>query len=259
MTAESIAADLRNAHATRTAIAPLHATLNPSDETLAYTIQSINTQHWISQGRRLVGRKIGLTAKSVQQQIGVNQPDFGALFADMAYGDDEEIPLTRFIQPKIESEVALVLRRDITMEKPTLANVLSAIDYVLPALEIVDSRIVDWKIKFLDTVADNASSGAFVLGGRPTRIDAVDLRDVRMRLCCDGIEASTGSGAACLGHPLNAAVWLAAKMVQMGVPLSAGDIILTGALAPMSVVRAGNAFEAQLSGLGSVRARFSRD
>ena len=259
MTAESIAADLRNAHATRTAIAPLHATLNPSDETLAYTIQSINTRHWISQGRRLVGRKIGLTAKSVQRQIGVNQPDFGALFADMAYGDDEEIPLTRFIQPKIESEVALVLRRDITMEKPTVANVLSAIDYVLPALEIVDSRIVDWKIKFLDTVADNASSGAFVLGGRPTRIDAVDLRDVRMRLCCDGIEASTGSGAACLGHPLNAAVWLAAKMVQMGVPLSAGDIILTGALAPMSVVRAGNAFEAQLSGLGSVRARFSRD
>lgn len=225
----------------------------------AYAVQELLTRAAELQGRRIVGRKVGLTSAAVQKQLGVDQPDFGMLFDDMAYGDDNEVPLSRLIQPKVEAEIAFVLERDLDAERPSLGNVLNAIGYALPAIEIVDSRVRDWKIGIHDTIADNASSGLFVLGGTPKKIDAFDLRLCGMSLEKSGEPVSLGCGAACLGNPLNAVVWLARTAALTGRPLRAGDIVLSGALGPMAPVQAGDVFEARISGLGRVAAAFSRE
>ena len=252
-----LAQRLRTAQSTGVPMAPIRERVGAADVDEAYAIQDLNTQHAIASGRRLTGRKIGLTSLAVQKQLGVAQPDFGMLFADMQVGEGEPIAVQRLQQPKIEAEIALVLGHDLLADELTMVDVLRAIEYVLPALEIVGSRIQNWDIGIVDTVADNASAGLFVLGGPARAAAGLDMKGAGMVMTRNGETASRGSGAACLGHPLNAAVWLAREMVKRRRPLRAGDIVLTGALGPMVAVKPGDTFVATIDGLGTVEAHFS--
>lgn len=195
-------------------------------------------------------------AYKVQQQLGVNQPDFGTLLDSMEISDGETIAWPRLMQAKCEAEVALVLEHDLDREQIVLSDLLAATAYVLPAIEVVGSRIADWNISILDTIADNASAGLYVLGQRPVKLGELDLRLAGMVMERRGEPVSFGVGAACLGHPLNAALWLARTLVEAGTPLRAGDVVLSGALGPMVSVAPGDVFEARIQGLGSVRACF---
>ncbi|RVT43208.1 2-keto-4-pentenoate hydratase [Sphingobium algorifonticola] len=241
------------------AIDPLRDGLDPTDAAGAYAVQSINTQFWQASGRRIVGRKIGLTAQAVQAQLGVAQPDFGTLFADMAIPHGSVLATGKTLQPKAEAEVALVLARDIDDPQATPQTVAAATDHAIAAIEIVDSRIADWKISFADTVADNGSSAFFVLGNDRKSLGGLDLYTCGMVLEVDGVLASLGAGAACLGHPLNAAAWLARTLSALGEPLRAGDILLTGALGPMVSLTPGTRIEAKIGGLGSAQFHYGEN
>jgi len=254
---QSLSSRLRDAGETGTATHPIRTAIPDGDVASAYAIQQANTDHWLKAGRRLTRRKIGLTSKSVQKQLGVDAPDFGMLFADMELAPDEEIAAGRVLQPKVEAEVAVVLERDLKGEQITLSQLMSAVAYVLPAVEIVGSRIRDWDIRLLDTIADNASSGLYALGTSPKKLSDVDLRTCGMLMERKGEVVSLGVGAACLGHPLNAALWLASKMAEVGRPLLAGDVIMTGALGPMVAVAPGDVIDTTIAGLGAVRTAFS--
>ncbi|MCU4347720.1 fumarylacetoacetate hydrolase family protein [Acinetobacter lactucae] len=222
----------------------------------AYAVQEINTQLALEQGRRLTGRKIGLTSLAVQQQLGVDSPDFGMLFADMQFTNDVTIDCKKLIQPKVEGEIAFVLKEDLLRVDTTSAELIQAIDYILPALEIVDSAIENWKITLVDTVADNASSGLYVLGNTPVSLAALDLSLEGMILEKNGEHASIGVGAACLGSPLQSCLWLVRKMAEYGRPLKKGDVVLTGALGPMVKVEAGDHIRLRLTRIGEVGCSF---
>lgn len=209
-------------------------------------------------GRERVGRKVGLTSAVVQRQMGVDTPDFGVLFADMAYGDSETVPFAGLLQPRIEAEVAFVLGADLPARTVTAIDVLRAVDFVVPAIEVCDSRIADWDISIFDTVADNASAGVFVTGSAPRSLrDLDDLRDMEMVLTTGDTVVSSGRGCACLGHPVNAVVWLANQVAARGEPLCTGELVLSGSLGALVPAEPGAAYEARIEGLGSVRAVFS--
>lgn len=252
------AAVLREAYRSGVPCPPLRETLlRPGDVAVAYEVQRAQLREWVAAGRRPVGAKVGLTNAAVQRQLGVDQPDFGVLLADMAVPDGAEVAPGSLLQPRVEAEVAFVLAADLPYAQPTTVDVIRAVDHLLPAIEIVDSRVAGWDISIVDTVADNASSGMFVVGTRPVRLADVDLRVCGMVLEEAGEQVSVGAGAACLGNPLHALAWLAGTLARAGSPLRAGDVVLSGALGPMVPVRPGAAYEARISGLGSVRVCFA--
>jgi 2-keto-4-pentenoate hydratase len=244
-----VAARLRAAYAAG-AVPPLRDALDPTDADSAYAVQALNTSYWVAEGRRIVGRKVGLTAKAVQQQLGVDQPDFGVLFADMEIADGGILLASKVLQPKAEAEVAFILAADLPGEV-TREIVAASIETVVAAIEIVDSRIADWKITFADTVADNGSSAFYVLGAERKKLAGLDLWTCGMALEVNGQVASLGAGVACLGHPLNAVTWLARTLAARGEPLRAGDVVLSGALGPMVAIKPGNHVRATIGGLGA--------
>ena len=247
------AEQLRHAAETGIAMAPVRDIVKTAtDIDVGYAVQEINTQAGIAAGRRVSGRKIGITAKAVMEQVGVDQPDYGTLFVDMEYGDGVPIETGRLMQPRAEAEVALVMEHDLDKGEHSFADIINATAYALPSIEIVDSRIADWDIRIVDTVADNASCGLYVIGGRPVPLSALDLRTVPMRMDIDGETVATGEGSACLGHPLHSARWLADVMCERGTPLRAGDVLMTGSLGPMKAIAPGNAVVADFGPLGTV-------
>ena len=254
---ETAARRLRDAYSSG-AVPPLRDLLEPVDIDGAYAVQAINTQFWVSQGRRIVGRKAGLTAKAVQTQLGVDQPDFGVLFDDMAIADGGTLDPARTLQPKAEAEIALVLGASLTSADTTAEQVAQAVKSVHAAIEIVDSRIADWKIAFADTVADNGSSAFYVLAEHGKPLAGLDLYTAGMVMEINGQIVSLGAGAAALGHPLNAAAWLASTLAQRGEPLQAGDILLTGALGPMVTMKQGDHVRAIIGGIGEASFTYGR-
>lgn len=247
---------LRTARAEGRTIPQISVTHGVQGLDAAYAVAEINTRARVSAGARVIGKKVGLTSVAVQKQLGVDQPDFGVLFDGMEYLSGDSVPMSRLIQPKAEAEVAFVVGRDLPAgAMPSYSEFLSCLAYALPALEIVDSAITDWKLTLVDTVADNASCGVFVLGDQPVAIGDVSLGEVGMQLQQNGKLVSVGTGAACLGHPLRAAYWLARTMTARGEGLKAGEIILSGALGPMVVIQAGDLIEARMGALGAVSCR----
>ncbi|WP_205879380.1 2-keto-4-pentenoate hydratase [Leucobacter triazinivorans] len=257
MSIEQAAERLRRAWATRTPCDPIRSLISEGGIEAAYEVQQRLSDDRIARGGQIVGRKIGLTSRAVQQQLGVDQPDFGSIFADTVHHDGEPIPLGGFLQPKIEAEIAFVLGSCIEQPTPTVADVLRATEFVLPAIEIVDSRVRDWDITILDTIADNASCGAVVLGTVPRRLEGLDLPGLGMSLEHRGQVVSTGSGRACLGSPAIAVTWLARELRRRKTPLCAGEIVLSGALGPMVPVTGPGAYRADFGELGDLTAVFT--
>ncbi|AHD21975.1 MULTISPECIES: 2-keto-4-pentenoate hydratase [Rhodococcus] len=238
---------------------PVRDLLGETDIDLAYAVQQQLTDRRLAEGARIVGRKIGLTSPAVQQQLGVDRPDFGVLFEDMDVTALDEVPSERLLQPKAEAEIAFVLSADLDSDDLDLATVRAAVGHAVAALEIVDSRVAGWDIKITDTVADNASSGLYVLGSQTLTLDEFEPIDATMRMYVDDELVSEGNGAACLGDPLNALLWLARTAREFGQPLRAGQVVLSGALGPMVPAPPGVTVRAEISSLGTVTARFSSE
>ncbi|WP_433503188.1 2-keto-4-pentenoate hydratase [Pseudonocardia halophobica] len=255
---EQAADRLLNAARTRTPCVPVRDVLPDGSAETAYAVQNILTANSLAAGRRIVGRKVGLTSPAVQQQLGVDQPDFGVLYADMEVPDGGVADSSLLLQPKVEAEIAFVLSADLDSQDIDDAAVRAATEYVVPALEIVDSRIAGWDITFADTVADNASSAMYVLGSAHSSLDGLDLTAVRMTLLDgEGETVSSGTGAACLGDPVSAVLWLARTCRDLGSPLRAGEVVLSGALGPMVPAAPDGVYSATLSALGTVSVAFS--
>jgi 2-keto-4-pentenoate hydratase len=257
MNVNEFALRLRKAQEERKLIDPIRYEIGVEDIELAYQIQEINIQHRVKNGAELVGKKIGLTSTAVQKQLGVDQPDFGVLLNTMEVLNGQSIDTSEILQPKVEAEYAVVLGDDLDRENLTILDVISAIDYVLPAIEIVGSRIANWDIKITDTIADNASASHYVLGHRPKTIDELDIIGGEVNLFKNGQMESSGTGGDCLGSPLNAILWLARKMVEMDCPLQEGELIFTGAIGKMVNVQPGDYIEAHFESLGNVTVSFT--
>ena len=222
----------------------------------AYRIQQRLNARRVAAGETLIGKKIGVTSKAVMNMLGVFQPDFGMLTSGMVYNEGQAIPASSLIQPKAEGEIAFILKRDLIGPGVSAADVIAATEGVMACFEIVDSRIRDWQIKIQDTVADNASCGVFVLGDRVVPPFDVDLNTCGMVLEKNGEVVATGAGAAALGAPANAVAWLANTLGALGMALKAGEVILSGSLAIMVPVKAGDSLRVSIGGIGSCSVRF---
>jgi 2-keto-4-pentenoate hydratase len=248
---------LATAAADRVPIEPLtttHPELTVQD---AYAIQAAGIERRLGEGRVVRGRKAGLTSAAMQAQLGVDEPDFGTLLDDMLVEDGEEIAVDQLIQPRAEAEIGFVLERDLEGPGLSATDVLRAAAGVVACIEVIDSRIADWKIGLVDTVADNASSALAVASGRLVPVAGLDLRLVGMAFYRNGELVETGAGAAVLGNPARCVAWLANKLSEFGERLHAGELILAGALHKSVAVEPGDVFRAELNHLGTVTTRFS--
>lgn len=254
---ETAAQRLREASESGIPCAPIRDLIGETDIASAYAVQEINTNLRLAEGARIIGKKIGLTNAAIQSHFGIDQPDYGMLWHDMEVENGGELSVSQIIQPKTEAEIAFVLGKDLDMDKITSIDVMNAIDYALPSLELVGSRVSNWDIKITDTIADNASASHWVVGHTPTKISDFDMIKCQMTMSKNGQVVSEGTGANCLGSPINATVWLAQMMRSVGQPLKAGDLILTGALGPFIDIAAGDHFVASIEGLGEVSVTFS--
>lgn len=253
---QRFATKLAEAEISRVGIEPI--TYTDPDITIneAYHIQLENIKNKVNEGSKIVGKKIGLTSVAVQKLLGVNEPDYGHLLDTMVIENGGTISCENMIHPKVEGEIAFILKHDLKGPNVTVLDVLQATDYVVPSLEIVDSRIQDWKINLQDTVADNASSGFYVLGGKPTKIADINLELIGMAMYQNGEVVNTGVGAAALGDPAACVAWLANRLAEYDIPLKAGEVILSGALSGMVVAKPGDTFTARFAHLGQVSITF---
>ncbi len=253
---EEFANQLATAEETRIGIAPLSETDATLTVNEAYAIQLENINRKVEEGQRIVGKKIGLTSKAMQTLLGVNEPDYGHLLDSMVVENGGRVNIEKVLQPRVEAEIAFVLKHDLQGPNVTTLDVLQATDYIVPALEIVDSRVQDWKIKLTDTVADNASSGFYVLGGKPTKVTDIDLELVGMVFSKNGEIVNTGVGAAALGNPAYCVAWLANRLADFDITLKAGEVILSGALSAAVNAEKGDFFTARFAHLGQVSVQF---
>lgn len=251
-----IAKALADAYVSKLAVAPPIAA-NPGltiDD--AYAIQLHQIDARCRAGAVIKGYKVGLTSKAMQDQLGVNQPDFGHLTNDMFHLERTPIKAADYLQPKVEPEIAFVLGKELAGPGVNVAEAMRAVDFVVPSLELIDSRVKDWKITIIDTIADNASSAGVILGSKPTLLRKVDLTSVACNMTIDSQPVGSGVGSAVLGSPINALVWLANTLGAYGISFKPGDVILPGSITASQPVRAGSVVQAEFSGLGSVTAVF---
>lgn len=233
-------------------IDPVREIVGEGNVDAAYAVQELLMARREADGLTRIGRKVGLTNPAVQKQLGVDQPDFGVLLSDMDVTHVDAVDTTRLIAPRIEAEIAFVMARDV--EAVDRVSVMAAVESARAAFEIVDSRVRDWHISIVDTIADNASSALFVLGEKALPLDEIDPVQIPMTLTADGEVVSRGSGAACMGDPVSALVWVAETAARVGRPLRAGEVVLSGALGPMVPFTAGTTYTADLGVLGTVTA-----
>lgn len=247
---------LAEAEQMKVPIAPIKSTHPQFSVDEAYAVQLENIKKRVEQGQEIVGKKIGLTSKVVQEMLGVSEPDYGHLLSDVVVENRATVDISKLLQPKIEGEIAFVLKQDLVGPNITAQDVITATDYVVLALEIVDSRIENWKITLQDTVADNASASLFVLGNEKTTLDNLYLLSIHMELYKNDEKLNEGTGAAALGNPATCVAWLANKLSDYGITLKAGEVILSGALSGMVVVEKSDSFTAKFDCLGDVCVRF---
>lgn len=253
---EEFAKLLAEAESTRVGISPLTSIDSELKVKEAYYVQLENIKKKVEQGQKIIGKKIGLTSLAMQNLLGVDEPDYGHLLDSMVVENGGFISFDKVIQPKVEAEIAFILKKELRGPNLTALDVLQATECIVPALEIVDSRVKDWKIKLADTVADNASSGFYVLGGKPIKVEDIDLELIGMAFYKNGELVNTGVGAAALGNPANCVAWLANKLSEFDIPLRAGEVILSGALSAAIEARAGDSFTARFAHIGQVSVHF---
>lgn len=253
---DELAADLAQAERSRVPITPLTAAYPGIDVVDAYEIQLINIRQRVAEGARVLGHKVGLSSKAMQQMMGVDEPDYGHLLDEMQVFEDTPVKAANYLYPRVEVEVAFILAGDLPGAGCTEEDVLAATEALVPSIELIDTRITDWKIALCDTIADNASSAGFVLGQARVSPADIDVKAIEATLTCNGEVIAEGRSDAVLGNPVTAVAWLARKVESFGVRLKAGDVVLPGSCTRAIDARAGDEFVADFTGLGAVRLSF---
>lgn len=259
MTVTTFAQALQAAYETKKPIVPLTKTNPQLTVDDAYAIQLAQIEAFVAAGDVVVGKKIGLTSKAMQQMFHVTEPDYGHILQSMVLADGDDVALSRLLQPKIEFEIAFFLKEDVQGPGVTAAHIIQATDYVVPAFEIIDSRIADWQIRFEDTVADNGSSAYAILGGKPTKLEDIDLATVGINISRNGQYIDHAAGAAVMGNPIEAVVWLANALGKYGIALKAGEFVLSGALTAALPIAAGETYRADFAHLGAIQVTFKEE